>query len=234
MNIDSKILLSSWWVLFTIAVFLWYRNFKYDRMIASYAFLLALIQIVQYAFINGAKSKTSANLIYIIMWLQPIFMSFCAFVFLKKQTEQYNTEANKNISKLTFLLFLVTIIVFIYKLYELYEYDNVNMSYIDGKISWSEGKIPFMEKWYLVYFTLISLPLFIIAAYYKFKDVTSLILLFFIILSGCIVYRVVHNPYYFMSTWSLVASGIALFGWMGGLISQSLVQTNKIVVGEWN
>lgn len=75
--------LITWWILLIISVFLWFRNYEYDRMMASLAFTIALIQLVEYGIFNNMNNYQGYILIFIILWLVILILSLSVLVFTK-------------------------------------------------------------------------------------------------------------------------------------------------------
>lgn len=217
MNLDSKTLLCAWWIFFLLSMFLWYRNYKYDRALSVYIFLLGLIQLCEFAFINGSESKSTSKLIYSIIWLQPVVLLFSTFIFLKLN------NSKKYLYNICFILFMISLFLFFYKIYEILYRDDFFMEFKNNEILLKKGDYPLLHGWYYIYFAFIALSLFLILVNYNFIDIPCIILLIYLIFTAFYVYIITNQEYYYMSIWTLMATGFALLAWMGGLGSQILV-----------
>ena len=217
----SKSLIISWWLFFIISVFLWYRNYRFDRVLSGFILLLALIQIFQYAFLNGSPAKSTARLIYAVVWLQPIVLFLGTFIYIKSSSFG-NTTCNF-LEKSAFILFIVYIIVFIYKMIYM---NDVFLKLKDDNIWWIQGEEnTFTGGWDLVYWIGIILPLFMIFIETGYKNLSIIVLMLYAIFMAILCYQKTDTRYY-LSLWSNLAMGFALFSWMGGLFSESF-QSNE-------
>lgn len=222
MSSTSKSLITSWWLFFIISVFLWYRNYRFDRVLSGFILLLGLIQISEYAFLNGASAVSTARLIYIIIWLQPVVLFLGTFIYIKSNSN--DSQTSNILEKASFILFIIYIIIFIYKVCYM---ENITLELNDDNIWWVRNDTSsFISNWDAVYWIGILLPLFMIFIQTGYRNISIIVLFLYAIFTALLCYNNTDTRYQ-LNLWSTLAMGFALLSWMGGIFSQTFASSQN-------
>lgn len=203
---SAKASLIAWWILALMFLFLWYRNEKYDRVIAAFVLTLGLIQLLEYGIHSGVNPDQSGRAIFITLWLQCLVLAIGTYIYLK------------NIWSLSLLI--VFAIVFVGSLiYALLGRNKFTASVGESNhIEWYLNGGPILGNWGWLYILGIFLPLLLILAGLGWTDAGILILIFYGIISA--VYIAMYFPAAaFASMWCYVTVGFAFLAWMIGIFS---------------
>lgn len=213
MSGDSKTAVSFWWILVLIALFLWYRNEKYDRVLAAFIVGLALVQLIQYAIYSGADSNQSIRAIFVILWLQCIILAIGVYVFIA--TQQPSSSMIKTIAGWNLILFAIFFVVSL--LYAIFS-TSIFSSDIDsnGHISWLRDGGQLLGGFGWLYLIGIFLPLFLLFAYYDYADLPMAILILYAAITAAWV-GLTYNIEEFGSIWSYFAIGFAFLAYALGI-----------------
>src|SRR4030042_6003771 len=78
-----KASLLGWWFAFILAIFLWYRNYLYDRIIAAIAIVLGLFQLIEYGIFNNMNPHQGGKLVFSVLWLLVLILALTVLVYVK-------------------------------------------------------------------------------------------------------------------------------------------------------
>ena len=101
MAYSIKTSLLAWWIVIIIAVFLWYRNHDYDRIVSAIAVVLGLFQLIEYGIFNNMNPNQGGKLIFSVLWLLLLILAISTFIY------------TKNVISLIWLIIMSTIFLFI-------------------------------------------------------------------------------------------------------------------------
>jgi hypothetical protein len=220
MSYTAKLSVSSWWILVLMALFLWYRNEKYDRALAVFVFTLGLIQLIEYGICSGADPYQSGRALYITLWLQCLVLAIGVYVFINASISSTNATTSQNIvhtiAGWNLFLFSVVFVICLVLSFtsELTLYGAVGP---DGNIIWYQNGGPMLNKWGWLYLIGVFFPLFLIFAYYMWADLEIAILILYGILATVYV-TLNYKLTSFSNLWCYLSVGFAFLAWFLGVI----------------
>lgn len=224
MCMNAKASITSWWILALMSLFLWYRNYKYDRALSVFIFTLGLIQLIEYGIHCGADPQQSGRALFITLWLQCLVLAIGVFIFIKTDRDSHtNHSTSQNIIQIIsgWNLFLFAI-VFVVSLVLSFT-ANHNFSGApgpSGHIEWYLNNKPLLGPWSILYIVGVFLPLFLIFAYYSWADIGIAILIIYSALSACYV-MANYPPNAFSSMWCYLSIGFAFLAWFVGIFQST-------------
>ncbi len=190
-------------ILVVIAILLYIRNIKYDRILAVFLFAVSLIQLTEFFYHNGSlSSSTGGRLIFMILWLQVLVLAVGVQIY-------YQTT----LTSLWMILFIVIFMIALF--YSVGQRFSVTTG--DGHLVWSQdGKTSnILGKGAFLYLAGLFIPLLIILYYSGWKDTGMWIILIAVLLSIFLV-RVFYPKLVFSSLWCYSAVGVAFVVWLVG------------------
>ena len=220
MCFTAKASITSWWILAMMALFLWYRNEKYDRALSIFVFTLGLVQLLEYGIHSGADPNHSGRALFITLWLQCLVLAIGVFIFINDSKNQHNPTMTENIVHTIagWNLFLFSII-FVISLIFSFASDNTfsGAPGSSGHIEWYMNDGHLLGKWGWLYIVGIFVPLFLIFAYYMWADVQIAVLIIYGTLSAA--YVLSNYPLNaFSSMWCYLSIGFAFLAFFLGII----------------
>lgn len=173
----SKLYLIEFILLVILSILLWYRSKTYDRIMAVFLFIMALIKLTEYGFLNGADPNQSARMIYILLWLQIVFYAFSIWFFLQTSMKPKSLYLT-NLSLFLFIIFLVIFVTSMFFIFVKKDYFNL---YLDqnNHIIWDFGPCHKLIPLYLIGLLILTC---ILLADFDFKDIVLFLLIVFSIL----------------------------------------------------
>jgi hypothetical protein len=198
MSYGIKNSIFAWWILVIIAVFLWCRNNQYDRMMAALAFVIALIQLVEYGLFNNMNVQQGNKLLFMLVWLVILILSLSVLTFTK------NIVAFMWAVISSILFLVIVVYIFTKKNNDVPEIINNNLNY---------GYV--IDDIYWLYITCFIVP-FIILIYYCGADFYSMFMLFYVVLSMIMVYWFFGKKM-FLSMWFYSLIGMIFICWIIGM-----------------
>jgi hypothetical protein len=220
MSYDAKIAVSSWWILVLMALFLWYRNIKYDRALAIFVFTLGLIQLIEYGIYSGADPNQSGRALYITLWLQCLVLAIGVYMFINStisnETQSMTKTAIHTIAGWNLFLFSVVFVIFLVISFS----PDMHMSVSIGKneeIIWYKNGGSILGNWTWLYLIGIFLPLFLLLGYYMWADLGIAILIIY----GILTTLFITANYYvssFGNLWYYLSVGFAFLAWFLGIL----------------
>ena len=219
MCFSAKASFSAWWLLAIMAVFLWYRNEKYDRALSGFVLALGFIQLIEWGIHTGADSNDSGRALYMILWLQCLLLGVGVFLFVDwSQKENINSTTTQNIvhiiAGINLLLFAV---VFIIALILSFTSTFSAAPGSSGHIEWYKDGGFLLGSWGWLYIIGIFGPLILIFAYYMWADIAIAILIIYGALSAAYVLGN-YPPSAFSSMWCYLSLGFAFLAYFLGII----------------
>lgn len=220
MCMTAKASVTSWWILAMLALFLWYRNEKFDRALSIFVFTLGLIQLIEYGIHSGADPHQSGRALYITLWLQCVVLAIGVFLFIKGVKDPDNPTVTENVVHtiagwnlfLFSIIFVVTLVLSFVSSNNFYGAPGPS-----GHIEWYMNSGPILGNLGWLYLIGIFLPLLLIFAYYSWTDVGIAILIIYGVLSACYV-LINYPPEAFSSMWCYLSVGFAFLAWFIGII----------------
>jgi len=198
MSYGIKNSLLAWWILVILSVFLWFRNYQYDRIIAVLAFVIALIQLTEYGIFNYMNIKQSAKLLFMLVWLIVFMLSLSVLIF------------TKNVVSFMWTI-IVSILFLIICIYTLTNQSNNIPIINDNKLEY--GYV--IDDIYWLYIICFIVP-FIILIYHYGLDTYLMVSIIYIVLSMMIVYYIFGEKL-FLSTWLYSLIGLVFITWFVGM-----------------
>lgn len=215
----AKASVTSWWILALIALFLWYRNERYDRALAVFVLTLGLIQLIEYGVHSRADPQQSGRAIYITLWLQTLVLAIGVFVFIRSQIGDTATISESIIHTIAGWNLFLFAIVFVVALVLAFT-SGAQFSAApgpSGHIEWYQNGGSLLGSWGWLYLVGIFLPLVLLFAYYCWADIPTAVLILYGALSAA--YVVANYPSAaFSSMWCYIAVGFAFLAWFLGII----------------
>lgn len=215
MAFSPKESISSWWILVFMAMFLWYRNIKYDRVMSVFILMLGLVQLLEYAVYSGSNPHTTTRTMFITLWVQCLVLAIASFVFLKSQNQDdphiqvTTTLAGWNVFIFTIVFIAILIVVFFSGGYFNAEINN-------DLISWSQNDRPLMGNYTWLYFLGIFIPLFLLFASYSFADLGLALLILYAALTA-IYCASKYSENSMITIWCYYGVGFAFLAWLVGI-----------------
>jgi hypothetical protein len=224
MSYNAKLSISSWWILVLMALFLWYRNEKYDRALSIFVFTLGLIQLIEYGIYSGADPKQSGQAIFLTLWLQCLVLAIGVFTFINN-TITSTATTTQNIAHVIagFNLFLFSIIFVICLVISFSPDISLTASLNSNEqIIWNQNNSSILNKWEWLYLIGIFIPLFLIFAYYMWADLEIAILILYGIFS--VTYITTHYKITsFDNLWCYLTVGFVFLAWFLGIFPQKSI-----------
>lgn len=214
----AKTSISEWWLFALVALFLWYRNENYDRVMASYVFITGLIQLVEYGIYSGADALQAGRSIFIILWIQCLVLNIGVFLFLRDYNETDSSPLRQIVGTISGWILILYSVIFVVALFLLFT-ENWNLKgelSNNGYVEWKTEDTSILGNWNFLYLLGILIPFFLLLAYYSWADLHIAILLLYLVLSG--VYVMIYYPTNSqLSMWSYYSIGFAFLAWFLGI-----------------
>lgn len=211
MCFTAKASMTGFLLITIVALFLFYRGEKYDRVLSLFIIALGLIQVIEYGIHMGINSQTAGLLLFVTLWLQTLVFAIGLYIFMKEGTL-------KVIS--TWYLVIYSIIFIIALIYAVMNKNSfTGQEGSSGHIEWTRNGGGFLGDYWWVYLLGIFIPLLLLLSYYQWKDIG----LYFLILYGIIslIYvRYTYPPEAFSSMWCYLVVGFAFLAWFIGITHQ--------------
>jgi hypothetical protein len=219
----AKASITSWWILALMALFLWYRNEKYDRALAIFVFTLGLIQLIEYGIHSGTDPHQSGRALFIILWLQCLVLAISVFIFIDGMRDHDNPTITENIVHTIagwnlFLFAIVFVIALVLSFTSGSTFSGAPGQ--SGHIEWYMNGGSLLGRWGWLYLIGIFVPLILIFAYYMWADVGIAILIIYGVLSAAYVLAT-YPPNAFSSMWCYLSVGFAFLAFYVGIIPSS-------------
>jgi hypothetical protein len=217
MGSDAKINVTSWWILALMALFLWYRNEKYDRALAIFVFTLGLVQLIEYGVRSGADPHQSGRALFITLWLQCLVLAIGVFIFIDGAQRSTATEniAHTIAGWNLFLFATIFVIALIFSFTSDSSFSGLPNA--SGGVEWHMNGTSLLNKWGWLYLLGIFIPLFLIFAFYVWADIGIAVLIIYGVLAAAFV--LAHYPVSaFTNLWCYLAVGFAFLAWFMGII----------------
>jgi len=214
MLVGAKEKLITWWILFILTLFLWYRNFQYDRILAIFLFLSALIQIFEYSVYCGADPQKEGYKIYLTLWFQCLALCLGVYIYLQSQSIEENSQIFQAISGwLTFIFALIFIAAVLYLLTcQPHITGNIEQ---DG-ISWKLNDSSLLGNFLWLYLIGVISPFILLFAFNGFNNIGLLLLLIYLFAVFLILFTGSRDL--FITRWIYLSIGLGFLAWMIGLI----------------
>jgi hypothetical protein len=214
MLVGAKEKLVTWWILFILTLFLWYRNFEYDRIIAIFLFLSALIQIFEYSVYCGADPQKEGYKIYLSLWLQCLSLCLAVYIYIKSSPIVDNSPLALALSGwLTFIFALIFIAAILYLLnYQTY----ISGEILQDGIAWRMNDSNFLGNFLWLYLIGIFAPFILLFAFSGFNNIGLLLLLIYLIAVVLLLFT--NSRELFISRWIYFSVGLGFLAWMIGII----------------
>jgi len=215
MHSTAKTSITSWWILAMMALFLWYRNEKYDRALAIFVFTLGLIQLIEYGIHSGTDPHQSGRTLFITLWLQCLVLAIGVFIFINDSIDADIPSTTQNIVHTIagWNLFLFSII-FVIALVLSFTLDNTFSGIVDpnGHIQWYMNGNSLLGNFGWLYVVGIFIPLMLIFGVYMWADVEIAILIIYAVLAMCYVITNFPSSIY-SSLWCYLTVIFAFLAW---------------------
>jgi hypothetical protein len=223
MCFTAKASVTSWWILAMMALFLWYRNEKYDRSLSIFVFTLGLVQLLEYGIHSGTDPHQSGRALFITLWLQCLVLAIGVFIFINESRERDNNRNHTTTENIVHTiagwnLFLFGI-VFVVSLVLSFTSGSTfsGAPGPSGHIEWHMNGGSLLGKWGWLYLVGIFVPLLLIFAYYMWADIEIAILIIYGILSAAYVMSNYPSDA-FSSMWCYLSIGFAFLAFFLGII----------------
>lgn len=204
MAYSIKTSLLAWWIVIIIAVFLWYRNHDYDRIVSAIAVVLGLFQLIEYGIFNNMNPNQGGKLIFSVLWLLLLILAISTFIY------------TKNVISLIWLIIMSTIFLFIVTYTFTTDSNNFNVIRKGPYLGWTKENKTILDGLELIYALGIIVPFILLLNYYEWLDLGLYAILIYIIASGLIVWYI-FSPDLFASMWVYSLIGIVLLTWFTGM-----------------
>lgn len=192
----TKQYLINWWLLVFISFLLWYRNRDYDRIIAVFTFVVAIIDLLQYGVFSGMSEKEAGKSIYIALWAQILVLAIATHVYVKE-----------GISMIYFIVMAIVSSIFI--IYGMMCNGDKLIANCQG---WFNDDNPnILGVWWWVYLLGLFIPVLLIAYY---KNASILTLIFYAIGISIYVICSCSEMSFWGPSWFLLATGFAFITWL--------------------
>ena len=206
---NAKSSISAFILITIIAVFLWYRNSDYDRMLSPFVFALGLIQLIEYGVYNNLEGNKAGKLIYMTLWLQILVLAIGAYWYLR-------SVMHSSTSVIAGVWLIVAAIFFIIGLYVVFGSENTFSSGSQGgHLTWSQNGGSILGGFSWVYLLGLALPFVLLLIAGTINSIGIWILLAYAILSAIFIY-IFFPGYNFASMWCYSAIGFAFLAWLVG------------------
>jgi len=202
---DAKSSFMAWIICTFIALVLWIRDGEYDRSLAAFIFIFALIQLLEFLVYKGGNKSMIARLIYVALWLQPFI-----FIWAVKSYDVCN--------KYTIWLTILYGLLFLYSIYM--ATTKLSWGITKGENShlvwkYSNNKT-FLGGLGILYIIGIFLPLLFLVWKSNYS-IGLILLLIYAIFSFIYSYYKYHNTGEMASMWCYIAVGFAFLAWFIGI-----------------
>jgi hypothetical protein len=223
MFLTAKASISSWWILAMMALFLWYRNERYDRALAVFVFTLGLIQLIEYGIHSGTDPHQSGRALFITLWLQCLVLAIGVFVFIQgvhdPDSSSMTEKVSATIAGWNLILFSIIFVVALVLSFTSGWTFNGSIGK-SGYIEWYNNDDFLLGKWTWLYLIEIFVPLLLIFSYYAWADTSIAILIFYGIVS--VIYVLAnYSSETFSGAWCYLSVGFAFLAWFLGIVSNN-------------
>jgi len=211
MCLTAKASLFAFIILIVIAILLYIRNIKYDRIFASFILAVSLIQLTEYLFHSKLiSSQIGGKMIFTILWFQVLVLAIGIQIL-------YQTT----LTSIWMILFTIIFIIALY--YVVQHIFEVTTGY--GHLIWSQQDINdnILGNTKFIYLLGLFVPLFIILYYSEWSDISMWIIIVTFILSILLV-RWIYPRMVFSSLWCYSAVGVAFVIWLVGAFYEHKVK----------
>lgn len=186
------------------ALFLWYRNNKYDRYLAPWVLTLGIIPLLDYGAVSCANPQVTGFMVYTAIWLQVLILGIGVFLYLQHSEKQI-------IRELSFWGLSVSCAIFI--LFFMYNWMS-EASWERGiwYLRWYINDEPMLSSWHWLYLLGILMSLVLLWGEFEFGDlrlcsvIVGVLMLFGVIL---LVYPIEE----FVGAWSYLGVAIVFMLW---------------------
>lgn len=202
-----------------MALFLWYRNERYDRALAIFVLTLGLIQLIEYGIHSGADPEQSGRALYITLWLQCLVLAIGVFLFINSSIDPEQPTISDNIIHAIagwnlFLFAIIFVVTLVLSFTSGSKFSGAPGE--SGHIEWSKDGGSLLGNIGWLYIIGIFLPLALIFAYYSWADIGIAVLILYGVLS--FAYVAANYPISsFSSMWCYIAVGFAFLAWFMGI-----------------
>lgn len=196
---NLKTSLLSWWLICILAVFFWCRDYRYDRVISAFAFVLALIFLIEYGIYSNMKPTQGARLMICILWLLVFILALSVLIFTK--------------SIISLVWWILITVIFLVAVFYAFTSDNL------GELRREERGIQWINianglEWLL--FLGILIPFLLLLNCYSWDDLGVYLVIVYLLVSGAIVWYIVDNKYAF-NVWVYSLIGVLFILWFVGM-----------------
>lgn len=206
MTYSIKTSLLGWWFVFILAVFLWYRNYLYDRMIAAIAIVLGLFQLIEYGIFNNMNPHQGGKLIFSVLWLLVLILALTVLVYVK------------SIIALIWLIIISIVFVFAIMYAFTADEDVFNIRRSGSYLTWFREEDGMLKGLEWLYVFSIIIPIVLLMNYFDWTDIGLYAVIIYMVVSGLIVWYV-FPPDMFGSMWVYSLIGIVMIVWFVGMFN---------------
>lgn len=204
MSYGIKNSLLAWWILCILAIFLWCRNYKYDRVMSTLAFTIALIQLTEYGIYNNMNIRQGGKLIFMLVWLIVLILALSVLIY------------SKDIISFMWVI-VISVLFMIICAYAITNENNDQKPKINGnKLEY--GYV--IDDIYWLYIASFFIPLLILLYHYGI-DLYLMMILLYTLLSMMLVYYI-FDKNVFLNVWLYSLIGLILISWFIGMFPFSV------------
>jgi len=203
-SIKSSLL--GWWFLLIMAIFLWYRNYKYDRIMAAVAIILGLFQLIEYGIFNNMDRHQGGKLIFSILWLLLLILAMSTLIFVK------NTLA------LAWLVIIATVFLFAIIYAFISDGSNFGVDRSENYLIWTREGRGILHGLEWLYIMGIIVPVILLFNYYKWEELGLYVIIMYIIISFLVIWYLFDSSV-FGRVWVYSLVGIIMIAWFIGIFN---------------
>ncbi len=204
MAYSVKSSLLGFWIVFILAIFLWYRNYKYDRIMSAIAIILGLFQLIEYGIYNNMNPHQGGKLIFSVLWLLLFILAMGTLIFIKSSTA------------LIWMIIIATVFLFAVT-YAFTSEENTFNVVRDGEyLLWTRENSGILNGLEFIYILGILVPILLLLIYYRWEDFGLYVIVIYLFVSFIILWYLFESRF-LGSLWVYSLIGMIMLIWFIGM-----------------
>lgn len=205
MAFSIKSSLLAWWLVLIIAIFLWYRNYQYDRIISAIAVVLGLFQLIEYGIFNHMDSRQGGKLIFSVLWLLLLIFAIGTLLIVKNEIA------------LIWLIIIST--VFLFANIYAFTSDSFNIIICNDYLIWTKEDLGILDGLEWIYILGIIVPFVLLLTYYNWEDFGLYAIIIYLVTSFLIIWYIFGSKL-LGSLWVYSLIGMVMLVWFIGMFTK--------------
>lgn len=206
MSNSSKVSIVAWWIAAVISLLLWYRDHKYDRVIAAIVFTLGLIQLVNYGCHSVIDPVVAGRIIMVLLVSLLLVISVSTYLYTGNKIAMWCGLA-------VFIALVITVVLL---------FSTDYLAYVDSTGNcpiWTRSGHHILGSFFWLYILIVVTCWLLLVLHHGYRDISLYIVAAFFVFSAFWAKRI-STDNTFGGVWTYLLLGIGLLVWVGGMFSQ--------------